>query len=954
MRVQGTPAAEELLQSGLVMVACALYVGLVVGMGFLASARPDRPPQYGSMFVATWGLVPILTVVLAGALILIRRRLLRDHPAFYPAVLVAAAIVPLGASPLLLPYTHAIIYLPRLSDLRVLGGLVSLPMLVGAQLLLVPTLIALAAVDMARRGAWWGRPDVLRRLTRAAYVLTPLSIALAFVHFSPGRPGLNWPTATAEERLSLFAAGLGLAGLAAVGVWVAGRAQVPALLGRLSDSRLWRYAFVTVVLATIAFVTLDIALPVDRFHQYSFLVPIHAIALGRTPLIDVSSGNGVFAVFAYSWVFQWLSLPHTAQALTFVNSFFVIAEFIGLFFLLRIVTGSLVVGALGVGAIIWVHFLSAAMPINWYTQHGPSRFGMPFFFLLASALRGAYPRHARAFLLLEHAILGLASIWKLEAFAYTAIAYAASTLYEAYARSETPLRFVLFQLRRAVLAVAVIALAHSGFAALVMARSGQWPDWPQYFVVFSTIVPGGQDSLWAGRQIPFWTPWALFEATLGLSFLAIVWRLLQYRRQGASHADRVIFGMTACGIPQFYFHLLITFPYSLHPVAIPAVFVGVCWGYRLWLARDRLPAAFWAPAMVCFAWGAAIVGLATWPQAAIGLGRARPVETTVIAASALIGRPSWTLDQFTKRLQGAPSTDDVYEALDLIQKYRRPDETRLGVFLFDGIATSEVLMLSGALHAFPMDYPTQDALHAIWRRRAIEADHGLSVGDVVYVDPATENYLHRRIVRRLCGEFVLEPLEVSSKGVTALRLGAPDVRNWGPWCIRNFAPFVAAPDGQVYAMSQGQRREIPSDGTFAVLAGPNPDPAHVVNLTEEELDDLPVGPPIPSANDKQLIARIDSRDYYLLEANGVIRRVPDENSLKRYLGASRPDRVDLDELDLSSVLVVTDGDERFWASDPIQLQLEVRPGREHPQDGGDTYGLDAVLLPNVPDAPRLQ
>src|SRR3712207_8737129 len=96
---------------------------------------------------------------------------------------------------------------------------------------------------------------------------------------------------------------------------------------------------------------------------------------------------------------------------------------------------------------------------------------------------------------------------------------------------------VAFLMRRAGLSIAAVGLAQLVLTGLVYARSGQFPDWPQYLVVFGTIAPD-QDSLWAGRQIPLWTPWALFLATYMFSLLATMSRLLTIGRPAASVGEK--------------------------------------------------------------------------------------------------------------------------------------------------------------------------------------------------------------------------------------------------------------------------------------------------------------------------------------------------------------------------------------------------------------------------------
>ena len=954
------------LQHVLVMVVLFAYFGLLAGIYFATGFGPSGP-SYGLMFGLVWVVLPPVTLLAGLALHTLKRRALDDHPLFNPLVLICGCVPPLLISPLLLTSSHEYTLLTEVLALPVFGASATLGVLVFAYVLAFPISVATIVLSLKRKGADWRMGTAVTRIANLAYVLTPLSISIALIHFAPRVPSLNWPTLTptsSEERLVTFGMSLvlaaGLTGAALAGSTLA-RHPFGSRIVLLLGSRAARAIFTAIVLACVAVVAFDIALPTDLFHQFSFLAPIHAIQLGRTPLVDVSSGNGVLVVFFFSWLFQLFDVPHTARGLTLVNTFLIIGEFFALFFLLRYLTRSTVWAALGVAAIIWFHLLSAAMQINWYTQHGPSRFGLPYVYLLLVAMRGAHPRAWRVLFGLEHLVFGVASIWMLEAFLYVVVAYQAVTWYEAYAQAATPGKFVTFLLRRAGLSIVAVAVAHVGLTLLVYVRSGQLPDWPQYLVVFGTLAPD-QDSLWSGRQIPLWTPWALLLVTHMVSLLVVVARVLMFGRTATSRSEKVVFGMTATGILQFYYTILLAFPYSLHPVVIPAVFVAFYWASRLWDARLVLPRTVWVPALFAFSWGVLAAGLATAPVALERLGQARPLDDSRLVVSMLVGRigervgwnSGWTAAQFGEYVVGEPATSDAAAALALIEAHRPPGEDRLAVFLYDGVVTSEVLMRAGALHAYPMDYPTQDALHEVWRNRSLQTATPLHEGDVIYVDPSSTNWLMRRVVRGLCEQFDLEVLDSKDVAVKsppsgsldphtiwALRLSPSAEQTFSPWCVPRYAPFVADEDGAIFAVETEKRRRIPDSMTLDLLAGAGikPDSDHIVRLSNQDVASIPEGDPLDSASDGPLFVRIAAQVYLLSGERGLLHMAT-QTAVAEYGG----------EDDNSNILTVTDGDERFWLRPPYQLQGEVRLDRVKPSSAfdGSGFGLDAILLPNVP------
>jgi hypothetical protein len=201
---------------------------------------------------------------------------------------------------------------------------------------------------------------------------------------------------------------------------------------------------------------------------------------------------------------------------------------------------------------------------------------MPMLLVLATVIAVRWPRHenvARGAALL---VLGIASIWALEAFAYTAFTYAAIVCVES-ALMPVGQRFRTL-VRRALYGVGAIVAVQILFALGTIAASGKFPQWAQYGSFLHAFLFGGVvGSITYG--FTRWSPGVAVAALYFASAAAIV--LLVIRRAELVRRERVLIvaltGTTAYGIALFSYFDNRSVTYLLLYVALPALLTATLW-----------------------------------------------------------------------------------------------------------------------------------------------------------------------------------------------------------------------------------------------------------------------------------------------------------------------------------------------------------------------------------------
>jgi hypothetical protein len=249
---------------------------------------------------------------------------------------------------------------------------------------------------------------------------------------------------------------------------------------------------------------------VINFHQSLFLGPVSQILHGSALLVDTVAQYGVGDIYLLAAWFQIAPIGNgtlgffdaSLTALTF-GAGYAILRMSGV---RRIMAGPAM--AVAVVVLIW----ALEYPIGGLLQHGGLRFGLPmpliFFWVAAARFPGARRWLRGAGWL----VVGLSSIWALEAFIYVSGALAAMLAIEAALMPEGKVRWLVRQLAFTVTAWLAAQLI---FAAATLIWGGGLPEWGLYLTYLRDFLAGDVGDL--TYDVPAWSP----GLTVGFAYLTL-------------------------------------------------------------------------------------------------------------------------------------------------------------------------------------------------------------------------------------------------------------------------------------------------------------------------------------------------------------------------------------------------------------------------------------------------
>ena len=222
---------------------------------------------------------------------------------------------------------------------------------------------------------------------------------------------------------------------------------------------------------------------VIQFHHDFLLGPANEVLGGNPMLAETASQYGVSSI--YLLVAWFLVAPIGYGTLGLLTGALTALWFAAGYCVLRLARVSRLLAAAALAAAVVVLVFNLSYPVGSLPQSTPLRFGLPMAVILALVAGERWPSHARLAGGVAAASVGLAAVWALEAFVYTAIVYAAVTSLQAW------LSHGLGWLAgRAGAAAVAVVIAHVIFAAATLAGAGTLPDWGEYLAYLREFLFG--------------------------------------------------------------------------------------------------------------------------------------------------------------------------------------------------------------------------------------------------------------------------------------------------------------------------------------------------------------------------------------------------------------------------------------------------------------------------------
>lgn len=433
---------------------------------------------------------------------------------------------------------------------------------------------------------------------------------------------------------------------------------------------------------------------VIQFHQDFLIGPANQVLAGDAMLVDTSSQYGVLPIYLLA---GWFGLaPIGYGTLGFLDGVLYVLTFGAGYCVLRLAGASRVLAggalALAVVALIW----ALEYPVGGLLQHGPLRFGLPVALILAAAAGARWPDRSRVAQGVALAIVGLSSIWALEAFAYTVVTFAGVVSLQAWAHPGP--RRIGWAAAQGGVALAACAAAHVVLAVATLLFAGELPDWGQYLDYLDALLVGGLADI--TYDFPAWSPGLVVGAAYAASAVGVV--LLAVRRSELIERERpaitALAGTTAYGIALFTYFDNRSAADILPYVCFPAIVLGALWlsllmrGSLTDSRRVRLGG-------LAFTLAVSLLVLATaWSTVAERFPRT-PLGYAVPGGESLGGAMS--------RLWGPPPIDRRAPIGQLLLDRYMPGQERVPILVSPELGV-EILIRDGRAHALPFADPVQD------------------------------------------------------------------------------------------------------------------------------------------------------------------------------------------------------------------------------------------------------
>ncbi len=588
----------------------------------------------------------------------------------------------------------------------------------GAEALLAAAIVWWALAAALIGAAWSGRAGgPLDRLASASAALWWLALGLVAV------ASLAFVDFHAIAVLPTVAGVLVVAGvLFAYRSGAGGRVAVGGTWGHVLDAAI-------VLLILLAVPNLFIFDPANaletqviHFHQDFFLGPANQVIHGGAMLTDTLSQYGVASIYLIA---AWFELvPVGNGTLGFLDNALVALVFAAAFGVIRLAGTSRLIAAatMTVAVVSFVYGLD--YPLGALLQHGSIRFGLPMIVIAASTLELAHPRFRRPAQAVQLAGVGLASIWALEAFAYTVVTAAAVLAVRVwlYPRAD--------RVRSLGRWIGASVLACAGFHVLLalatLAIAGELPDWGWYLNTLREFLTGNVGEL-TYDFVPWTAALALgaFYVVAAAALVVVLARRPELVWRSPARAIALA-GATAWGIALFSYFVNRSAEHILPYVSLPAAMVAAIW---LGLLLDRSTMAprraRLAGLAAALAVGALLIGVA-WQRAG-----------TLFSQSALAyavpgGGPS--LSDGLDRLWHPPDLSPGASRGAVLVESCMPDPDRTYV-LADADLGIEILAKTDRGNAFPLADPWEESFvpesHLDELGAAVD---GLEPGDRILID----------------------------------------------------------------------------------------------------------------------------------------------------------------------------------------------------------------------------
>jgi hypothetical protein len=497
-----------------------------------------------------------------------------------------------------------------------------------------------------------------------------------------------------------------------------------------------------------------------QYHQNFFLGPANQVLAGDAMLVDTLSQYGVGSIYFLAGIFSFVPIGNGTLGL--IEGVLSALMFAAAWTVMRIagVSRPLAAATMAVAVVALVYGLQ--YPLGGLLQHGAIRFGLPLGVVVGAVAEARWPSAATPARLLQLLTVAVASIWALEAFAYTLLTVFAVVAVAVYTAPVTLRRRTLVRWGGQLLAACVAA--HFLLATATLIAVGTLPDWGWYLNTLREFLFGRVGDV--TYDFSPWSPGLAVGALYLVSTAAL--SMLLWRRPDVVARERVVLvaiaGMTAFGIALFSYIVNRSADPIIPYVCLPAVTLGALWLSLLERSVLAVP-----PTGRRVGWTLALAVSALLIAVA-----ASSVETRFHQSALAYARPGGAslADALDRLWNVPPLRPAAAEGEQLLDTYM-PGESRSSVLTSADLAV-EILLRSERGSAVPLGDPWEDSFVPEGHLGPLsEYVAELQAGDRLLIDgPSREAFeVYRRDPAR-------DPLAHPIGGASLIPAGPASLQDW--------------------------------------------------------------------------------------------------------------------------------------------------------------------------------
>ena len=350
---------------------------------------------------------------------------------------------------------------------------------------------------------------------------------------------------------------------------------------------------------------------VIQFHQNLWLGAASQVNGGSALLVDTVSQYGILPIYLIALFFK--VAPIGGLSLGFFDASLSAGVFATGYLIIRMagVRMGLAAAALAIGVFALVYGLT--YPIGGLLQHGALRFGLPVLLVAFMVAAFRWPRISRLARLLALAVIGISSVWALEAFLYVSVTWIALALIQVI--WQEPSRRWRWLFTEVLMVIAAWVITQIVFALITLLASGSLPEWGLYLSYLRDFLTGD-----VGDLTYDFTRWsrAFGVGAIYLASATGLWLIVTRSPDWSTRKKPALValaGLTGYGIGLYSYYDNRSLDHVLPYVSLPALLLATVW-LSLLLEREGAVslaarraglavACLFAALMVAIAWPAA-------------------------------------------------------------------------------------------------------------------------------------------------------------------------------------------------------------------------------------------------------------------------------------------------------------------------------------------------------------